>query len=69
MVSECAVDPKKDEDNDVQVVSTDEKHTEFFFKPLTKEQKIKIVNEHPSSTERISKTIQVETNWETEHQL
>ena len=42
MVSECAVDPKKDEDNDVQLVSTDEKHTEFFFKPLTKEQKIKI---------------------------
>ena len=41
MVSECAVDPKKDEDNNVQVVSTDEKHTEFFFKPLTKEQKIK----------------------------
>ena len=32
MVSECEVNPKKDEDNNVQVVSTDEKHTEFFFK-------------------------------------
>ena len=42
MVSECAVDPKKDEDNDIQVVSTDDKHMEFLFKPLTKEQKIKI---------------------------
>ena len=35
MVSECAVRVEKDEDNDVELVSTDDKHMEFLCKPLT----------------------------------